>query len=235
MFGLHLRRQVRDPGLRRTLRPGHTLGCKRLALSGAYYPALARPNVEVVEGAVREVRPGGVVGGDGVERPADVVVLATGFHVADYPMTRWTVGRDGRTLAEVWDGSPRAHVGTTVAGFPNLFLLQGPNTGLGHSSVVMMMEAQVEHAVAAVAYMGARRLAAVEPRAGAQAAFVAAVDAAMADTVWTSGCRSWYLDGTGRNSALWPGSVGSFRRRVAPFDPSEYRLRPAGAPAALPA
>ena len=227
VFSGHLRRQVRDPALRETLRPDYTLGCKRLTLSDTYYPALTRPNVEVVEGAVREVRPHGVVGGDGVERPADVVVLATGFHVSDYPMTRLVVGRGGRSLAEVWAGSPRALVGTTVAGFPNLFLLQGPNTGLGHSSVVLMIEAQVEHAVAAVRYLDAHRLAAVEPRPEAQAAFVAEVDAAMAGTVWTTGCRSWYLDAAGRNSTLWPGSVGAFRRRVAPFDPSEYRLRPA--------
>ena len=231
VMGRHLRRQVGDAGLRETLRPGHTLGCKRLTLSDDYYPALTRPNVEVVPGGVAEVRPHGVVGADGVERPADVLVLATGFHVTDFPLTRITVGRDGRSLAEVWGGSPRAHLGTTVAGFPNLFLLQGPNTGLGHSSVVLMIEAQVEHAVAAVAYLDAHRLAAVEPRPEAQAAFVAEVDRRMADTVWTSGCRSWYLDETGRNSALWPGSVGSFRRRVAPFDPAEYRLRPAVRPA----
>ena len=230
VLGLHLRRQVADPGLRGTLRPDYALGCKRITLSDDYYPALTRPNVEVVEGGVAEVRPRGVVGADGVERPADVLVLATGFHVTDFPLTRITVGRDGRSLAEVWNGSPRAHVGTTVVGFPNLFILQGPNTGLGHNSVVLMIEAQVEHAVAAVRYMGAHRLAAVEPRPEAQAAFVAEVDARMADTVWTSGCRSWYLDETGRNSALWPGSVGSFRRRVAPFEHSEYRLRPAARP-----
>ena len=231
VLGRHLRRQVRDPDLRETLRPEHTLGCKRLTLSDDYYPALTQPNVEVVPGAVAEVRPHGVVGGDGVERPADVLVLATGFHVTDYPLTRLARGRDGRTLAEVWGGSPRAHLGTTVAGFPNLFLLQGPNSSLGHSSVVMMAEAQVEHAVAAVAYLDAHRLAAVEPRPQAQAAFVAEVDRRTADTVWTSGCQSWYLDETGRNAALWPGTVGSFRRRVAPFDPAEYRLRRAATPA----
>ena len=230
VLGRHLRRQVRDADLRETLRPDYTLGCKRLTLSDDYYPALTQDNVEVVEGAVREVRPSGVVGADGVERPADVLVLATGFHVTDYPLTRLAFGRDGRSLAEVWGGSPRAHLGTTVAGFPNLFLLQGPNTGLGHNSVVLMTEAQVEHAVAAVRYLDAHRLAAVEPRPEAQAAFVAEVDRQMADTVWTSGCRSWYLDETGRNSTLWPGSVGSFRRRVAPFDPAEYLLRPAVRP-----
>ena len=227
LMGLHLRRQVRDPSLRETLRPDYTLGCKRLTLSDDYYPALTQDNVEVVEGGVQEVRPHGVVGGDGVERPADVLVLATGFHVTDFPLTHAIHGRDGRSLAEVWSGAPRAHLGTTVAGFPNLFMLQGPNSGLGHNSVVLMAEAQVEHAVAAVRYLDARRLAAVEPRPEAQVAFVAEVDRRMADTVWTSGCQSWYLDEGGRNSALWPGSVGSFRRRVAPFDPAEYRLRPA--------
>ena len=233
VIGLHLRHQVKDPALREALRPTTTLGCKRLLLSDDYYPALTRPNAEVVAGGAVALRPGGVVGADGVERPADVVVFATGFHVTDYPFGERIVGAGAHTLAEVWGRSPKAHLGTTVAGFPNLFFLQGPNTGLGHSSVVLMTEAQVEHVMNALDVLDRPDVAAVEPRPEAQAAFVADVDEQMEQTVWMTGCESWYLDETGRNAALWPGGVGAFRRRAAPFDEGEYRLHPA--PRSVPA
>ena len=227
LVGLHLRHQVKDPALREALRPDTTLGCKRLLLSDDYYPALTRPNAEVVAGGAVALRPGGVVGADGVERPADVVVFATGFHVTDYPFGERIVGAGARTLGETWGASPKAHLGTTVAGFPNLFFLQGPNTGLGHSSVVMMAEAQIEHVMNALDVLDRTDVAAVEPRPEAQAAFADDVDEQMGRTVWMTGCDSWYLDETGRNAALWPGGVGAFRRRVEPFDDAEYRLHPA--------
>ncbi len=225
---LRLRWQVRDPELRRVLTPDYRFGCKRILLSDDYYPALTQPNVTVVDGAAVEVRPGGVVDPTGREHPADVLVFATGFHVTDLPFARHVRRADGRRLSDVWGASPKAHLGTTVAGFPNFFLIAGPNTGLGHSSVILMTEAQLEHVANALAYMRAHGLAAVEPRAEAQAAFVDAVDRGAEGTVWTAGgCASWYLDETGRNAALWPGSVPAFRRRVEPFDPDEYRLHPA--------
>ena len=227
----HLRAQVPDPALRRRLTPDYRYGCKRVLLSDDYYPALTRPNVTVT-GAAARVRPDALVDAEGAVHPADVVVLATGFHVHDHPFMARVAGRGGRTLAETWGPSPVAHLGTTVAGFPNFFLLQGPNTGLGHTSVILMMEAQIDHVAHALGAMRRRRLAAVEPRPEAQAAWVAEVDALAEGTTWTvGGCRSWYLDGAGRNGALWPGSVGAFRRRVAPFDPAEYRLTLAAEPA----
>ncbi len=230
----HLRRQVPDPTLRAVLTPDYTFGCKRVLLSDDYYPALIQPNVTVVDGGVVEVRPHGVVGPDGVEHAADVIVFGTGFHVTDFPFAHRVRGRDGRCLTDVWGPSPAAHLGTTVAGFPNLFVLSGPNTGLGHNSVILMIEAQIEHLVGALRFMAARGVAAVEPRPEAQTAFLDEVDAMMEGTVWTDGgCRSWYLDATGRNSTLWPGSVRAFRRRVEPFDAGEYHLH-RHAPIALP-
>ena len=220
----HLRAQVNDPDLRRRLEPDYRLGCKRLLLSDDYYPALAQPNVTVT-GAAASIRPAGVVDAEGREHPADVLVFATGFHVHDLPIAERLVGRAGRALADVWAGAPEAHLGTTVAGFPNLFFLQGPNTGLGHSSVLLMIEASIEHAANAVRYMAEHGLAAVEPTAEAQDAFNQEVDRMSENTVWMAGCQSWYLDPAGRNAAVWPGSVGSFRRRVAPFRPGEYHLR----------
>ena len=220
----HLARQVADPDLRRRLAADYRFGCKRILLSDTYYPALTRPNVTVT-GAAATITPGGLIDAGGTEHAADVIVFATGFHVHDLPIASRITGRAGRTLSETWAGAPQAHVGTTVAGFPNLFVLQGPNTGLGHSSVLLTIEAQVEHIAGALRAMARRGLSAVEPRAEAQAAFVAEVDRRSVGTVWTSGCESWYLDDTGRNAAVWPGSVGAFRRRVAPFRPAEYHLR----------
>jgi len=141
----------------------------------------------------------------------------------DPPLAGHVRGRGGTTLEEVWDGSPRAHAGTTVAGFPNLFILVGPNTGPGHTSVLIMLEAQIEHMLSALEHMRARGAAAIEPRPEAQAAYVEEVERRMEGTVWTAGgCASWYLDRTGRNSTLWPDSTWRFRRRVARLDPAEY-------------
>lgn len=223
----HLHTAVADPVLRAKLTPAYTLGCKRVLLSNTYYPALAQPNVEVVTAGIAAVRPHGVLGQDGIERPADALIFGTGFQVTDFPVSRRVVGRAGQSLHTVWAGSPQAHLGTTVAGFPNLFLLQGPNTGLGHTSVLLMLEAQLDHLLAALRYMARNGVTAVEPRPEAQAAFVADVDARMRGTVWVAGgCHSWYLDETGRNSTLWPGSTLAFGRRVRGFRPEEYRVSP---------
>ncbi|HEX5871839.1 MAG TPA: hypothetical protein VFY65_15530, partial [Longimicrobium sp.] len=221
----HLRKSVPDPALRKKLTPDWTMGCKRVLLSNEYLPALAQPNVEVVTEGIAEVRARSIVTADGAEREVDAIIFGTGFQPTDPPLAHHTRGRDGRTLAHVWAGSPRAHVGTTVAGFPNLFMLMGPNTGLGHTSVIYMIEAQIEHLLGALGHMRAHGIAAIEPRTGAQEAFVAALDRRMAGTVWTSGgCRSWYLDATGRNSTLWPDFTWRFRRRVARFEPAEYAM-----------
>src|SRR4029453_17449769 len=190
----HLRAAVPDPELRGRLTPDYTLGCKRVLPSNPSLPALTRQNVDLVTAGIRQVRPGGIVTDDGAEHPADTIIFGTGFRVADHPIAKRIAGRDGRTLAEVWDGSPRAHLGIGVAGFPNLFLLLGPNTGLGSTSVVLMIEAQVEYLLRALAFLRAAGVATVEPRAGAQEAFLAEMDARMRPTVGSSGCSSWYPD-----------------------------------------
>ena len=219
----NLERAVADPALRARLTPSYTMGCKRILLSSDYYPALAQANVEVIASGVKEVRAHALVDGDGVERRADTIVFATGFRPTDPPLAGTVRGRGGVSLAEAWAGSPKAHLGTTVAGFPNLFLLLGPNTGVGHTSVVYMMEAQVEHLVAAMRFMRARGLSALEPRREAQEAYVADVERRMRGTVWVAGgCRSWYLDRTGRSSAVWPDFTWRFARRVSRFRPEEY-------------
>ncbi|MEJ3744658.1 NAD(P)/FAD-dependent oxidoreductase [Actinomycetes bacterium KLBMP 9797] len=220
----HLRKSIADPALRDKLIPDYTMGCKRILLSNVYYPALARENVELVTDPIAEVRPDAVVTRDGTARPVDTIIFGTGFHVTDSPIAEHIRGRDGQTLAEAWQGSMRAYLGTTVAGFPNLFLLLGPNTGLGHNSVVFMMEAQLSHVLKAVRHLDQRGYPAIEPTPQAQEAFVSTVDEQMSGTVWLrGGCRSWYLDGTGRNSTLWPGYSWSYWLRTRRFDAAAYR------------
>ncbi|HWF36832.1 MAG TPA: NAD(P)/FAD-dependent oxidoreductase [Solirubrobacteraceae bacterium] len=221
----HLRRQVPDPDLRAKLTPSYAPGCKRILVSNDYLPSLGRPNVELVCEGIARVESNAIIGVDGSARPVDTIILGTGFHVTDVAIAERVRGRDGRTLAEHWDGSLSAHRGTTVAGFPNLFLLLGPNTGVGHTSVVVMAEAQVAYVAAALACMRSQGVAALEPREEAQATWNAEVQRRMKGTVWTEGgCQSWYLDNKGLNTTLWPGFTFRFRRALRSFDPSEYRL-----------
>ncbi len=221
----HLKLSVPDPALRKKLTPDYRIGCKRILISNDYLPALTRANVEVVTEAIAEVREHSILDATGAEREVDAIIFGTGFRPTDPPFARCVRGRDGRTLAEVWAGSPRAHLGTTVSGFPNFFMLMGPNTGLGHSSVVLMMEAQIEQTIAALKHMWREGASAVEPREEAQSAFVAEVARRMEGTVWTNGgCTSWYMDSTGRNAAIWPDFTWRFRRRAARLNPEEYVL-----------
>jgi cation diffusion facilitator CzcD-associated flavoprotein CzcO len=218
-----MERAIAHPVLLRKHAPSYVIGCKRVLFSIDYIPALAQPNVEVVTDRILEVREHGVVAADGVERPVDAIIFGTGFRPPAPPLAAHVRGRTGRTLSESWAGSPGAYLGTTVAGFPNLFMLMGPNTGLGHSSVVLMIEAQLEHVLGALGHLRAHGDVPIEPRASAQQQWLAEVDDRMRGTVWvTGGCASWYLDATGRNSALWPGTTGGYRRRAARFDASAY-------------
>lgn len=227
LVGLHLRHQVRDPALRRALTPSYALGCKRLLLSDDYYPALTQPNVEVVTSPVSEIGPRTITTADGRTHDIDVLVLATGFRVTDPILAPLVVGRGGASLADAWQGSPKAYMGTTVAGFPNLFMLMGPNTGLGHSSVILMAEAQFEHVLGVLLLAESRGVRALDPRAEAQARFVEWIDESLAPTVWNAGgCTSWYLDRTGRNSALWPFGVDRFRRTVERIVADDYTAVP---------
>ena len=227
----HIRAQVPDGELRARVTPDYTIGCKRILPSNDWYPALGRPNVELVTDAITEISEHSVVTADGSDRAVDTIVLGTGFKVTDMPIGQWVRGRDGKRLVDAWDGSPRAHLGTTIAGFPNMFVLLGPNTGLGHSSMVYMIESQLNHVLGALRAMRERGAATVEVRPEAQAAYNRALDARMERTVWATGCASWYIDATGRNATIWPDWTWRFRRRTRRFDPAEYELRPASFPA----
>ena len=223
----HLNAQVTDPRLRACLEPSYRIGCKRILISNDYYPALQRPNVELVTDPISAIRPHGIVTADGRERELDTIILATGFHVTDMPVAELVHGGDGRTLAEIWQGSPQAHLGTTVAGFPNLFLLVGPNTGLGHNSIVFMIESQLHYLMECLRFMDRGGLGVVEVREQVQRRSNEELQRRLKDTVWNSGgCVSWYLDEHGRNTTIWPGSTWPYRRRLRRFGADDYRLRP---------
>jgi cation diffusion facilitator CzcD-associated flavoprotein CzcO len=224
----HLRRQVPDPALRRRLTPDYHIFCKRIILSSEWYPAIQAPNVDIVSSGVRELREHSVVDNDGIEREIDTLIFATGFRPAELPIAERIRGRAGRSLAEVWGGSPQAYLGTTVNGFPNLLFLYGPNLNLGHSSIVYMLESQTSYALDALRTMRTRGAAEFEVRAEAQDAYNEEIQERLARTVWnTGGCGSWYFDGTGRNSIQWPGFTFEYRRRTRRFDAPAYRLAPA--------
>jgi len=221
----HMRGAIDDRELLAKVRPDYTIGCKRILPSNEWYPALARDNVELVTDPIAEVRERSIVTESGAEREVDAIVFGTGFHVVDMPVARMVRGRDGRSLEEAWQGSPRAHLGTTVAGFPNLFILLGPNTGLGHSSMVYMIESEVAYVIDALRELRRNGHRTVEVRPDVQERYNRDVQRRMNGTVWSTGCKSWYLDEQGNNPTLWPDWTWRFRRRTARFNPQEYVIR----------
>ena len=222
-----LEHQVADEALRKKLTPTYSPGCKRILMSWNYYPALTRPNVNVITTGIREVREHSIVDEAGVERPVDAIIFGTGFRVATDMMPRGLIrGRDGQDLGTVSPTGPEAYKGTTVAGFPNLFLLVGPNTGLGHNSLVFMIESQITYVLDAIRVMQTERLQSVEVKREAQTAFNAKVQERSKRTVWTTGgCKSYYIHPeTGRNLALWPDFTFLFRWVTRKFDRENYLL-----------
>jgi cation diffusion facilitator CzcD-associated flavoprotein CzcO len=221
-----LEKQIRAPKLRAALKPNYELGCKRVLVSDDFYPALTRPNVELVTDSIAEVRERSIVTADGVERPIDVLIFGTGFRATEPLIGIRLVGRGGVEIHDAWRERMSAYLGVTVSGFPNLFLLLGPNTGLGHNSVVLMIEAQVHYVMSCFSLMKRRKKRVLEVRPETQKQFVADIYRRLEGTVWQSGgCRSWYQDPrTGENTTLWPGSVVAYVRRTRQASPADYRL-----------
>jgi cyclohexanone monooxygenase len=223
----YMKRKLPDPALRAKLTPDYAMGCKRVLFSRNYLPALSQPNVAVIADRIGEVREQSIVDAHGVERPVDAIIFGTGFRVVD-PVPRGAIlGRGGRDLIDVWQGEPQAYKGTTVAGFPNLFLLVGPNVGLGHNSIVFMIESQINYLVDALRLMKRKRLATIEVKPEVQARFNDWIQRRSQRTVWVSGgCRSYYLHPeTDRNFSIWPSFTFAFRRITRRFDARAYRLQ----------
>lgn len=219
----HLRLAVRDGELRRHLTPDYRLGCKRLLTSSTFYRALSEPHVRLHPTAVSAVRGNEVVGADGTTVHTDVLIEATGFRVGELPLAAALHGANGRTLDEAWGGEPQAYLGTTVSGFPNLFLLLGPNLLGGSTSAITVLEAQLTYLVAALAHLDQGGHRGLHVRPAAQAAHNTAVQEALAATVYnTGGCTSYYFTSTGQNTFAWPWSTGRLVRRLRHFDADAY-------------
>jgi cation diffusion facilitator CzcD-associated flavoprotein CzcO len=207
----HLHRQVRDPALRAKLLPSYPIGAKRVLFNDDYYPTLARPNVRLVTGGIEQVEPAGVRTRAGELHEADVIILATGFRSTEFLAPMEVIGRDGRRLSEEWRSGARAYLGVTVSGFPNFFMLYGPNTNLGHNSILVMVEAQVGYVLDAMARMKARGLRRLEVRRPVMDAFNRRLQQDLARSVWSTIDASWYklADGTITNN--WPHSTIRYR------------------------
>ncbi|MEU0372471.1 NAD(P)/FAD-dependent oxidoreductase [Streptomyces sp. NPDC006283] len=226
----NMAKSIKDPALRAKLTPSYRIGCKRILLSSTYYPALAQPNVDVVASGLTEVRGSTVVAADGTETEVDAIVLGTGFHVTDMPIAERVVGAEGITLAEAWKDGMESLRGATAAGFPNWMTIIGPNTGLGNSSMILMIESQLNYMAD---YMRQLNLlgegSALAARPSSVHAWNRRVQERMKRTVWnTGGCTSWYMDASGRNTTIWPGTTTEFRRATRHVDLAEYEVVRAG-------
>ncbi len=217
----HLAGQVTDPALRARLTPDYTIGCKRILLSSDYYPALQRPNVSLVTEGITEITEAGVTTADGQEHKADVIIYATGFRVIESVTSLNVSGRDGRKLQP---GNLEAYRGVTVAGFPNLFLLLGPNTGQGHTSAVFMIESQIQHVLSCLRLVARDKAGTIEVTEPAQRRYNDALQRRLRRAVWSEGgCHSWYLDAEGVNRTLWPGFTFEYWARTRRARPADYR------------
>jgi cation diffusion facilitator CzcD-associated flavoprotein CzcO len=218
--------QVPDPALRTRLTPNYEFGCKRVLISSDFYPAIQRPNVEFVTEGIREIREHGIVTNDGAERPADVLIYGTGFRATEPLHDTRLVGRNGLEIHDAWKDRISAYLGTAVNGFPNFFILLGPNTGLGHNSVVLMSEAQIGYVMDCLRLMKKRGARIMEVKAARQQQFVEELRQRLAGTVWESGgCRSWYQDAkTGESPVIWPGSVVRYKRKTRSVAGRDYEL-----------
>ena len=224
MSRAHMRRQVKDPVLREKLTPNYRLGCKRVLISNDFYPAMAQENVELETNAIAEIRPDGVVMQDGTVHAADIIIYGTGFHTTDSFGAVRIVGRDGTDLSQAFSNGLHAYMGMAVPNFPNFFFLLGPNTGLGHNSVVLMIEAQMRYLLSLFRQMARRGRRTAEVKPEIEAAWNRKLQARLGKTVWNAGgCKSWYLDENGRNTTIWPGFVAEYQIKTRSARLDDYQ------------
>jgi cation diffusion facilitator CzcD-associated flavoprotein CzcO len=233
-----IERSIDDPAIRAAVTPSYVIGCKRVLFSNDYYPSLNRDNVELVTDHIAEVRPTSIVTADGKEREVDAIIFGTGFQARDFLVPMRIRGLAGKELHDVWRDYPHSYLGIAVSGFPNFFVIYGPNTSLGHNSMLFQFECQIHYALQAIRKLRKEKLRYLDVRAGAQKAFVDEVNARMTRTVWSSGgCKSWYLNEDGTCPTLWPGFTFDYwwrtrRIRSADFECRGFEDRPAAGPAA---
>jgi cation diffusion facilitator CzcD-associated flavoprotein CzcO len=219
----HLHAQISDPQLRGKLTPDYMIGCKRVLVSNDFYPAMNRQNVSLVTEPITSIQPEGIETADGAFHPADVLVLATGFRPMDMAASAAFCGVGGQSLADVWGKDiQKAYLGIAMPGFPNLFFLMGPNTGLGHNSMIYMIETQIDWVLKTLDYLDSERAVALDVRPEALEAWQAGINKGLKGTVWSAGCRSWYMSADGRNPAIWPDLCIAYRSTVMAAPASDW-------------
>lgn len=222
--------QVPDPVLREKLWPDYPLGCKRVMVADDYYPALVRDNVDLVTEGIEQIEPEGIRTKDGALHELDVIVFATGFETLSFLGSLEVTGRAGRSLREEWEGGARAYLGMTVNGFPNLFMLYGPNTNLGHNSIILMLECQYEYVLQALRARDAQAAVALDVRADVMEQYNDQLQRELAQTSFAGSCNSWYKTADGHITNNWSGSVEEYRERTREFRLDDYEaLQPVGA------
>lgn len=226
LFNKHIREIVKDNKFRHRLTPDYPIGCKRILISNHWYKALIRPNVEVVSEDIAEVLPQGIKTQDGKLREVDAIIYGTGFAATDFLAPMQIKGLGGRELKQAWKDGAEAYLGLTVSGFPNLYMLYGPNTNLGHSSIVYMLESQINYIVDAVKKLRGKGLRYLDLRSEVQSEFNREVQERMKRTVWAQGCTSWYQTASGKNTNNWPGFTIEYRERTRRLDLGQYEQVP---------
>ena len=223
----HIAKQISDPAIRKAVTPDYTIGCKRIILSSTLYPALCRPNVQLhpKDDGIAEINERGILTTQGQQIDLDLIVYSTGYDATDGVISYPVVGKGGKSVQDVWAEFPRAYLGTALPGFPNLFIVTGPNTGIGHTSAIFVIEAQMEYirrAIQAVQNKGGK---AIEVKAQAEADYTTMIHREMKQTVWQSGgCTSWYKSKSGHVIAMFPGFSFTFRQMAKAFKPKDHLI-----------
>jgi cation diffusion facilitator CzcD-associated flavoprotein CzcO len=224
-FRRYLQREIKNSDLRRRMIPNYYMGCKRILLSNDFYAAMDRPNVELVTDAIREIRQDAIISTDAAERKIDCIVLGTGFAATDFLVPMKITGSGGQDLQECWKSGAEAHLGITIAGFPNFFMLYGPNTNLGHNSIVYMIESQIRYVVACLKRLCRGEIRTLEVKKEIQGRFNSKVQQRLRRTVWAKGCTTWYRNAAGKNTTNWPGYTFEFRRKTRAPDWDDYAVQ----------
>lgn len=219
---LFLKKSVPNEALRKKVTPNFSIGCKRILLSNEYYPAICKSHVEVITDGIEEIKDNSIITKDGKETAVDAIIFATGFNAAEYPKELIVKGSKGIVLGDVWESGPEAYLGTAVHGFPNMFLVIGPNTGLGHNSMVFMIESQIEYILQSIQLLNKAGKKKIEVKQTVQDEYNKTLQEKLKNTIWNSGCKSWYTTSTGKNTSIWPGFTFQFWWKVKHLKASDF-------------
>jgi cation diffusion facilitator CzcD-associated flavoprotein CzcO len=219
-----IKKEIKDPELRKKVTPTYTMGCKRILMANDYYPALAKEHVEVITDSISSIDQQGITTSDGKHRPVDVIIYCTGFYAAENVLQFDIIGKEGRNLDQEWQDGAEAYLGTAVSGYPNMFIIVGPNTGLGHNSMIYMIESQVHYIMEALKYARKNDVQLLDVKPEVQKQYNEKIHARLDKSVWNAGCTSWYRTKSGKNTTLWPGFTFEFRARTYFFKPGDFVL-----------